>query len=95
MVRIVFHCLLVHRVEVEAGVIGLDGLEERSEGILDATPIQRSVMQTMYSVENGPFRVDLQLWGLLFCLFIPFGALHKSSQALGFSRRTGGIVLVE
>ena len=30
---------LVHRVEVEAGVVGLDGLKERSESILKATPL--------------------------------------------------------
>ena len=38
IICIVLHCLpLVHRVEVEAVVVGLDGLEERFEGILEAT----------------------------------------------------------
>ena len=42
-VRIVLGRLpLVHRVEVDARVIGLDGLEERSESILEAASGQRS-----------------------------------------------------
>ena len=45
IVRIVLHRLpLVHRVEVEARVVGLDGLEERSECILEATDVQQSAM---------------------------------------------------
>jgi len=34
--------LLVHRVEVEASIVVLDRLEERSECILEATSFQRS-----------------------------------------------------
>jgi len=33
---------LVHRVEVEAGIVGLDGLEERSESFLKTTWAERS-----------------------------------------------------
>ena len=43
---------LVHGVEVDTGIIGLDGLEERSQSILDATPGQRSTTQTMDGVER-------------------------------------------
>ena len=43
IVRIVFGGLpLVRRVEVGAGIIGLGGLEERSENILEVTCSQRS-----------------------------------------------------
>ena len=38
---------LVHRVEVEARIIGLDGLEEGSESILEAGSSQRSAAQAM------------------------------------------------
>jgi len=48
VVRIVLGRLpLVHGVEVDAGIIGLDGLEERPQGVLEATPSQRSAMQAM------------------------------------------------
>ena len=51
IVRIVFHRLpLVHRIEVDTGVIGLDWLEERSESILKTMPAQRSGTQAMYGV---------------------------------------------
>ena len=43
---------LVHGVEVDAGIIGLDGLEERSQSVLDATPIQRSTTQATDDVER-------------------------------------------
>jgi hypothetical protein len=36
---------LVHRVEVEACIVGLDGLEESSESILDAACSQQSATQ--------------------------------------------------
>ena len=36
---------LVHGVEIDAGIVGLDGLEESSEGILEATFGQFSAMQ--------------------------------------------------
>jgi len=36
---------LVHGVEVDAGIIGLDGLKERPESILKATFSQRSETQ--------------------------------------------------
>ena len=35
---------IVHRIEVEAGIIGLDGLEEDSECILEAKSARRSAM---------------------------------------------------
>ena len=42
VVRIVFGSLpLVHRVEVDARVIGFDGLEESSKSILEAASAQR------------------------------------------------------
>ena len=38
VVRIVLHCLpLVHGVEVESRIVGLDGLEKGPESILEAT----------------------------------------------------------
>jgi len=36
---------LVHRVEIETGIIVLDGLEECSESILEATLVQRYVVK--------------------------------------------------
>jgi len=67
IVRIMLGCLpLVHRIEVETGVISLDGLKERSESILETTLIQRSATQpTSYAelttsdrfvVAESPFR---------------------------------------
>jgi len=41
---------LVHGVEVDTGIIGLDGLEEGSQGVLETTPSQRSETQTMEGV---------------------------------------------
>ena len=50
---VVLGCLpLVHGVEVDTGIIGLDGLEERSQSVLDATPGQQSTTQTMKGVER-------------------------------------------
>jgi len=59
----------VHGVEVETGIVGLDGLKESSEGILEATSNLRLAMQTMsgvtgvrcttgdqFSAEGIPFR---------------------------------------
>ena len=47
VIGVILHRLsLVHVVEVEAGIICLDGLEERSESILETVPAQRSTMQT-------------------------------------------------
>ena len=37
----------VHGVEIEAGVIGLDGSEERPESVLEATFVQWSVTEGM------------------------------------------------
>ena len=46
-VRVVLGCLpLVHSVEVDMGIIGLDGLEESPESILKAISGQRSETQT-------------------------------------------------
>jgi len=44
VVRIILdRLLLVHRVEIETGVVVLDGLEECPESILEATFVQRVV----------------------------------------------------
>ena len=70
-VRIVLGRLpLVHRVEVDARVIGLDGLEERSESILETTSGQRSALQPpkQRNVLDGPLGIDLQWQGLLIIL---------------------------
>ena len=46
VIRIIIGRLpLVHRVEVEACIAGLDGLKERSESILEATSVQQSAVQ--------------------------------------------------
>ena len=46
VVRIVLGRLpLVHGVEVEAGIVGLDGLEESPESILEAASAQHSAMR--------------------------------------------------
>jgi len=42
IVRVIFSCLLfVRRIEVEAGVVGLDRWKEGSESILEAVSVQR------------------------------------------------------
>ena len=38
---------LVHRVEIEIGVVILDGLEKCSESILEATFVQQHVVEMM------------------------------------------------
>jgi len=49
VVGIVLYCLpLVHGVEVDTGIVCLDGLEEDSESILEAGSGQRSATQTTY-----------------------------------------------
>jgi len=96
IVRIVLHRFpLVHRIEVEAGVVSFDGLEERSESILEAESAQRSAMQAMQSESNVPLGVDLEWRGLLFGFFTLFGVLHESPYVLGCSRRIGRTVLVK
>jgi hypothetical protein len=46
VVRVVLGRLpLVHRVKVDAGIVGLDGLEERSESIVEAASAGRSATQ--------------------------------------------------
>ena len=45
---------LVHGVEVDAGIIGLDGLEERSQGVLEATSSQCPATQTMEGANHTP-----------------------------------------
>jgi len=52
---------LVHGVEVDAGIIGLDGLEERPQGVLESTPSQRSATRMMYS-DGVVLEPDLQQW---------------------------------
>ena len=48
VVRVIFGGLsLVHRIEVEPRVVVLDGLEERSESILETMSVQRSAIQAM------------------------------------------------
>jgi len=44
--------LLVHGVEVDAGIVGLDGREKRSQGILEATLSQQSRTRTMERVKR-------------------------------------------
>jgi hypothetical protein len=47
VVHVIFYCLpLVDGVEVSAGIIGLDGLEERSESVLEAIPVQPATEAT-------------------------------------------------
>ena len=83
IVCIVLHRLpLVHRIEVEAGVIGLDGLEERSESILEAKSGQRSAVQAMCDASNIPLRVDLQWRRPFFGLFTLCGLFHESVHSL-------------
>ena len=43
--------LLVHCVEVEARIVGLDWLEESPESILEAVSGQQSTTQTMQHIE--------------------------------------------
>ena len=43
---------LVHRVEVDARIAGLDWLEESSEGILEATSDQQSVAKATRRIER-------------------------------------------
>ena len=59
---------LVHGVEVEAGIICLDGLKKRSQGILEATPSQRSEMQMM----EGVTRTTLDRFAVVGIPFLSF-----------------------
>lgn len=53
VVRIVVSRLpLVHRVEIEPGVVVLDGLEERPEGVFQTAFIRRSAMQAVEFVDR-------------------------------------------
>ena len=53
IVCIVLCCLpLVHRIEVESGVIALDRLKERSEGILEARSVQRPATEPMQDLRR-------------------------------------------
>jgi len=53
VVCIILSCLLlVHRVEIEVGVVVLDGLEKRSESILEATFVQWHVVEAMWDTER-------------------------------------------
>jgi len=49
---IVDRLLLVDRVEIEAGVVVLDGLEECPESILEAAIVQRHVVEAMLDIER-------------------------------------------
>ena len=81
---------LVHRVEIEAGVVVLDGLEECPESILEATFIQRYVVEAMH-ISNVPLWIDLQWSGVLFDLFSPFPLLvlffHQLLRVVQCDRR--------
>ena len=70
VVRVVLHRLpVVHRIEVEAGIVGLDGLEECPESILQATFGQRP---KRCSILWRVGRTTLDLFsavGTLFCCF--------------------------
>jgi hypothetical protein len=53
VVRVILHRLsLVKGIEVEAGVVGLDGLEERSESILKAMRVQRLAIRATYGLKR-------------------------------------------
>ena len=61
---------LVDSVEVKAGVVGLDGLEKRSESVLEATRVQRSTTKATYGLK----RTILDQFGVAgspFRLFLP------------------------
>ena len=92
VVRIILGRLpLVHRVEVEAGIICLDGLEEGSQSVLEAAPRQRSATQATYA-SDVPLGIDLQGWGSLFALLALFSALHDSLRVLSYSWLAGRMV---
>jgi hypothetical protein len=56
VVRVILHRLsLVKGIEVEAGVVGLDGLEERSESILKAMRVQRLAIRATYGLQTYHF----------------------------------------
>jgi len=53
VVRVILDCLLfVDRVEIETGIVILDGLEECSESILEAAIVQRHVVEAMLDIER-------------------------------------------
>ena len=90
VVRIVLGCLpLVNRVEVNACILGLDGLEESSESVLEAGSGQRC---RRCRTSNVPLGVDLQRWG---CLVALFSALHDSLYVFRCSGLVGRIERAE
>ena len=66
---------LVHRIEIESGIVVLDGLEECSECILEAASLNGQRREEC-AMSNTPFRIDLQWSGLFFGRFTRFCALH-------------------
>ena len=72
VVRIVLHCLpLVHSVEVEAGIVDFDGLEECPKGILETAFSRRSATETMWHVARTTLD-QLTVVGTHFRSFHPF-----------------------
>jgi hypothetical protein len=61
---------LVHRVEVDAGIIGLDGLKEGPESILKTTFSQWSAARTMEGVRRTT-------WDRFAVAGIPFRPFHS------------------
>jgi len=66
----------VHGVEIEFGVIVLDGLEEHPQGILDAISSKFYSSRLILHLWNAPFGVDID-W---FWLFL---ATHRSIPQRG------------
>ena len=59
-IGIVLNCLpLVHRIEVEAGIIGLDGGKKALRASWKL-PLVRGQGRERYSVSNVPLGIDLQ-----------------------------------
>ena len=72
VVDVVFGCLpLVHRVEVETGIVNFGGLEESLENILKAASTQRSARGDG-SVSNIPLGIISSRGGLPVAPFTPF-----------------------
>ena len=52
---------LVYRVEFEAGIVALGGLDQRSKSVLNATPVQGSAARATWCLKRttlGRFAVD-------------------------------------
>ena len=69
---------LVRGVEVEASIMGFDGLEENPERILEAVSGERLAMQATY-MSNASLQIDLQCWAPFFAV------LYESPHTVGRS----------